>query len=84
MVKQFTNVKERGQFERPFHLTQDNFKLGVDWETENEKEIVKIEGQDYNALPWIAPDFRKNRFASSYQKSLCTADVFLTKLFSLL
>ena len=47
MVKRFYSVKERGQFERPFFYSKDMLKLQIDFDTENERVILLLDGIEY-------------------------------------
>ncbi len=52
-VKMWQDVDERGNFETPYCLATDKFKLELLWDEEEEKEIIKIDGILYSDLPFV-------------------------------
>ena len=59
MIKQFTNVREPGDWEHPFYYNEGALKMEIKWDEEREDIFLYLDGVEYDSLPYISPDFRK-------------------------
>ena len=55
-------VKEwyRGQFKSPFFHTENDLKIQLNWDFEQDKEILLLDGMPYDNLPYKDPESRLN------------------------
>lgn len=73
MIKQWTGVKNLGDFENPFFHALENLKIELLWDSDAEKELVKLDGTIVEDLPWCDEDFRKS--ANSFFRDKCLLDI---------
>ena len=59
IVMGFELVKTLGEFKCPFIYSMGSLELQIEWDLENEKVVLMLDGQNYESLPWLDPSFCK-------------------------
>lgn len=82
MHKQWTEVREPGSFEHPYHHCEGELKMEFRWDDENDEPILLLDGVRYDELPYLSPDFKlSEQKISQYLTNLClNGDILVTSV----
>ena len=58
MVKQWSQVKNPGDFQHPFFYNEDDLKLEIKWDEDAEEPLLFLDGVNHDELPYLEPTFR--------------------------
>ncbi len=75
-------MAEAGDFERPFFMSVGSLKVELDWDEEEEKEILKLDGTLHSELPWLPEDWRKSKDFISHLNLIVQKFIHLSTLFA--